>query len=179
MRFTDFLKATVFLSMAAATVLALCTVLGASREDDHDVVLVSAGWWILSALIGGWVGRRADVSAQIGRLLAQARAATTMPEHQPTAVLLNRLWPLLVAAAAAAVVSFWVVQAAGIAAGFAIIWSLAWRHQESAVTAIEERDGATFFVERTSPIAPMALQRTPGLRRDTQAAVDEQPPQAA
>ncbi len=178
MRFTDFLKATVMLSMGAASVLALCTVLGAAREDDHQVVFISAGWWVVGALIGGWIGRRSEVSAQIGRLLAQARAATTMPEHRPTAVILNRLWPLLLAAAAAAVISFWVVQAAGVAAGFAIIWSLAWRHQESAVTAIEERDGATFFVERTSPVAPMSLQRTPGLRRETPTTAEE-PPQAA
>ena len=102
MRFTDFLKATVMLSMGAASVLALCTVLGAAREDDHQVVFISAGWWVVGALIGGWIGRRSEVSAQIGRLLAQARAATTMPEHRPTAVILNRLWPLLLAAAAAA-----------------------------------------------------------------------------
>jgi len=179
MRFTDFLKATVLLSMAAATVLAVLTVAGGAREGDHQVVLVSVGWWVVSAVAGGWLGRRADVSAQIGRLLAQARAATTMPEHRPTAVLLNRLWPLLLGAAAAAVISLWVVQAAGVAAGFAIIWSLAWRHQESAVKAIEERDGATFFVERTSPIAPMALQRTPGLRRETPTVAAEEPPRAA
>jgi len=34
------------------------------------------------------------------------------------------------------------------------------------VQAIEERDGVTFFVERSSPVTPMRLQRTPGLRRD-------------
>jgi hypothetical protein len=89
-----------------------------------------------------------------------------MPEHRPGAVVVNRLWPLLVTTVVAAVASFFVVQVAAVAAGFAIIWSLAWRHQESAVQAIEERDGVTFFVERTSPVAPMRLQRTPGLRRD-------------
>ena len=50
------------------------------------------------------------------------------------------------------------------ATGFAIIWSLAWRRQASAVTAIEERDGARFYVERTSPLKPIKLVRTPGFR---------------
>jgi hypothetical protein len=166
MRFTDFLRATVVLSMAAASVLALCTVLGASRIDDTQLVFIAAGWWIVAALVGSWIGRHVEVTAQIGRLLAGARAATTMPEHRPGAVLVNRLWPLILATLAAVVVSFFVVQVAGVAAGFAIIWSLAWRHQTSAVAAVEERDGVTFFVERTSPVAPMALQRTPGLRRE-------------
>ncbi len=31
--------------------------------------------------------------------------------------------------------------------------------------AIEERDGATFYVERTSPLRPIQLLRTPGFRR--------------
>jgi hypothetical protein len=53
---------------------------------------------------------------------------------------------------------------AGIATGFAIIWALAWRRQGSAVTAIEERDGARFYVDRTSPLKPIRLVRTPGFR---------------
>jgi hypothetical protein len=53
-----------------------------------------------------------------------------------------------------------------VACGFAIIWSLAWRRQDSAVLAVEERDGVTYYVERTSPIRPMQLVRTPGLRRE-------------
>jgi hypothetical protein len=51
-----------------------------------------------------------------------------------------------------------------IATGFAIIWALAWRRQASAVTAIEERDGARFYVEQTSPLDPIKLVRTPGFR---------------
>ena len=30
--------------------------------------------------------------------------------------------------------------------------------------AIEERDGASFYVQRTSPVRPMALVRTPGFK---------------
>jgi hypothetical protein len=57
-------------------------------------------------------------------------------------------------------------QIPAIAAGFTIIWALAWRRQESAVQAIEERDGVSFFVERTSPVRPIQLIRTPGFRRE-------------
>ena len=30
--------------------------------------------------------------------------------------------------------------------------------------AIEERDGASFYVRRTSPVRPMSLVRTPGFK---------------
>jgi hypothetical protein len=60
--------------------------------------------------------------------------------------------------------AFLAPQVPGIAAGFAIIWALAWRRQDAAVAAIEERDGACFFVRRTSPVRPIALERTPGFK---------------
>jgi hypothetical protein len=72
------------------------------------------------------------------------------------------LFFLLVASAALAVVA---PQVPAIAAGFALIWALYWRRQDGAVTAIEERDGVAFFVERTAPHKPMQLLRTPGFRR--------------
>jgi len=89
-----------------------------------------------------------------------------MPEHRPGAVVVNRLWPLLLSTVAAGAVGFVFPQVPAVACGFAVIWSLAWRRQDSAVLAIEERDGVTFFVERTSPIRPMRLVRTPGFRRE-------------
>ena len=60
--------------------------------------------------------------------------------------------------------AFLAPQIPGIAAGFAIIWALSWRRQDAAVMAIEERDGAFFYVRRTSPVRPMALVRTPGFK---------------
>ncbi|HEX2087141.1 MAG TPA: hypothetical protein VHF89_15780 [Solirubrobacteraceae bacterium] len=33
------------------------------------------------------------------------------------------------------------------------------------MTAIEERDGVQFYVERTSPLRPIKLVRVPGFRR--------------
>ena len=80
--------------------------------------------------------------------------------------LLNRLWPLLVVTVVPAGLALVWPQVAAIAAGFCVIWSLSWRHQESAVTAIEERDGVTFYVATTDAIGPVKLVRTPGLRRD-------------
>jgi hypothetical protein len=76
--------------------------------------------------------------------------------------MLNRLWPLLVSTLGAGVLGVWQPQVAAIAAGFAILWALAWRRQEQAVAAVEERDGARFYVDRTSPLSPMRLLRTPG-----------------
>ena len=53
-----------------------------------------------------------------------------------------------------------------VACGFTIIWALSWRHQEAAVTAIEERDGVRFYVERTAPVSRIKLVRTPGFKAD-------------
>ena len=166
MRFVDLLKATVMLSAGAATMLAVVTVVAATQELDDTLVVVAAGWWVLAVVAGGFVGRRAQATPPIARLLAAAKTATMMPEHRPGAVLVNRLWPLLLSTIAAGALAIVAPQIPGIATGFAIIWALAWRRQESAVRAIEERDGATFYVERTSPVRPMELVRTPGFRRE-------------
>jgi hypothetical protein len=165
-RFVDLLKTTVMLSAAAATMLAIVTVIGATGDRDDTLVLIGAGWWVAASIIGALLGRRAQVTAPIGRLLADAKLATMLPEHRPAAVIVNRLWPLLVSTVAAGAVGFIFPQVPLVACGFAIIWSLAWRRQDSAVLAVEERDGVTYYVERTSPLRPMALVRTPGLRRE-------------
>jgi hypothetical protein len=165
-RFVDLLRTTVLLSAGAATTLGVITVAAATTQGDDGVVILAAGWWVVAALLGGFVGRRSQVSPAIGRLLASAKAATMMPEHRPGAVLVNRLWPLLVSTIVAGALGFLAPQIPGIATGFAVIWALAWRRQESAVVAIEERDGVTFYVERTSPVRPLQLVRTPGFRRE-------------
>ena len=166
MRFVDLLRITVLLSAGAATALAIVTVLAATGDGDDTVVFVLAVWWFVAALIGAFVGRKAQVSTAIGRLLADAKAATMMPEHRPGAVTVNRLWPLLLSTIAAGALGLIAPQIPGVATGFAVIWALAWRRQESAVRAIEERDGVTFYVEPTSPVRPLRLVRTPGFRRE-------------
>jgi hypothetical protein len=167
LRFGDFLKATVLLSAASATLLAALTVIGLGRETSNDTAAyVCAAWWALSALIGIWLGRRAQTSPPIARLLASARAQTLLPEQHAGRTLINRLWPLLMSTIAAAVASVFFAQVAGIAAGFGVIWALGWRRQEQAVAAIEERDGVRFYVDATSPLRPMRLVRTPGFGGD-------------
>ncbi len=162
MRFGDFLKATVLLSAASATLLAALTVIGLSNQLSEAAAYVTAVWWALSTLIGITLGGRDRASPAITNLLATARSETLLPELQPGRTIANRLWPLLLATFGAAVLSFFFAQVGGIAAGFAIIWALAWRRQESAVAAIEERDGVRFYVDKTSPWQPIRLVRTPG-----------------
>ncbi len=164
MRFSDFLRTAVLISAAAASALAIVTVAGTSYSSDGLVVPVAIGWWVVAGLIGMWFGRRAQTSSPIATLLASARMQSSLPEVDPARTLLNRLWPLLLSTLGAGALGFTLPQVPAIACGFAIIWSLGWRRQASAVTAIEERDGARFYVERTSPLKPIKLVRTPGFR---------------
>jgi hypothetical protein len=166
MRFVDFLRSTVLLSAGATTTLGVLTIVAANATQHDEVVPYAVGWWVLATLVGTWIGRRNEVNPPIAKLLADAKAATMMPEIRPGATMANRLWPLFLVVVAAGALSFLGPQIPGIAAGFTIIWSLAWRRQEAAVQAIEERDGVSFFVERSSPVAPMQLARVPGLRRE-------------
>lgn len=162
MRFVDFLKATVLLSAGAATALGAIAVIGATREFDPLLAWICAAWWLLAALYGSWLGWRAETSPPIARLLAGARSASMLPELRPGVTLITRLWSLIAFTSAAGIVGVFIPQVAAIAAGFGIIWALAWRRQDSAVSAIEERDGARFYVDRTPPFRPIRLIRTPG-----------------
>ena len=164
MRFTDFLKTTVLISAGAASALAAVTVAGAAGATDDLLVPVAAAWWVLAALVGAWLGRRAETSPPIASLLAGARTQSSLPEVHPGRTLLNRLWPLLFSTLGAGALAFLYPQVPAVATGFAIIWALAWRRQASAVTAIEERDGVRFYIEKTSPLKPIKLARTPGFR---------------
>ena len=165
MRFVDLLKTTVLVSAASATVLGAIAVLSASSQQETAPLAFALAWWVVAGIIGAYLGRRAETTPPIARLLAGARTATSLPEARPGTMLLNRLWPLLVVTIAASAVGVAAPQIPAIAAGFAAIWALSWRRQEAAVTAIEERDGVQFFVERTSPFRPIRLVRVPGFRR--------------
>jgi hypothetical protein len=163
-RFTDFLKATVMTSAGAATALAAVTVAGASSDGDNTVVFVALGWWAIAGVVGARLGHGHSTTPPIAHLLSEARTETSLPEVSPGRVLLNRLWPLLLSTVAAGGLAVLAPQVPAVAAGFAIIWALAWRRQESAVTAIEERDGVRFYIERTSPVSRIKLVRTPGFK---------------
>jgi hypothetical protein len=163
-RFTDFLRTTVLICAAAASVLAAVTVAGAAGASDDLLVPVAAAWWVAAGVIGVWQGRRAETSPPIASLLASARMQPSLPEVNPGRVIINRLWPVLVSTIGAGALAFVLPQVPAVATGFAIIWAMAWRRQASAVTAIEERDGVRFYVERTPFYRPIKLVRTPGFR---------------
>jgi hypothetical protein len=162
--FVDFLRITVLLSAASATGLAALTVVGANSGDHPNVALMAAAWWAVAALIGLLLGRRHEVNPPIARLLSAAKSVKALSEPRPGLILINRLWPLLLASLSAGAIAFVAPQVSGIGAGFAIIWALSWRRQDAAVLAIEERDGIEFHVERTSPVRPMRLLRITGFK---------------
>jgi hypothetical protein len=141
-------------------------VIALSREADERTTYLCAIWWLGASLIGLFIGRGTRASPAITRLLASARSQTLLPELHPGRTLVNRLWPLLLVTIGAGALSIVAPQIPAIATGFAIIWSLAWRRQEAAVAAIEERDGVRFYVDRTSPLAAIRLVRTPGFGGD-------------
>ncbi|HEX4718993.1 MAG TPA: hypothetical protein VH300_10720 [Thermoleophilaceae bacterium] len=165
MRFNDFLRTSVLLFAGAATALAAVAIAGASSSGDITLVYVAVGWWVAAAIAGLWIGRRPETSQGIGRLLANARHSPTLPELDPARTVINRLWPLIIVIAAAAAIAFLLPQVPAIGAGYALLVALAWRKQSRAVAAIEDRDGVRFYVERTSPLKPTQLLRTPWMRR--------------
>jgi hypothetical protein len=166
LRFGDFLKATVLLSAASATLLAALTVIGLQNTSSDTAVYICFAWWAIATVIGSVMGSRTEATAAIANLLAGAKHQHSLPDLAPARTVANRLWPLLVVTLGAGAVSVFAPQIGGIAAGFAIIWSLAWRRQEAAVAAIEERDGVRFYVDRTSPLSAIRLIRTPGFGGD-------------
>jgi hypothetical protein len=164
-RFRDFLRVSVLLYGGAATALAVVSVVGASSSDTNTLVYVAAIWWCVAALAGLWLGRRPATTEGIGRLLAAARTTNSLPELEPGAVMFNRLWPLAVGTVLAGAIGFFFPQLPVVATGFFLLIALLWRRQSSAVAAIEGRDGAEFWFDRTSPLGAPKLLRLPGLRR--------------
>ena len=165
MRFREFLRVSVLIYAAAATALAIVSVVGATREDTNTLVYVAGVWWCVAVLAGLWLGRRPETTEGIGNLLAGARATNSLPELEPGAILFNRLWPVAVATVLAGAIGFFFAQVPVVATGFFLLVALLWRRQASAVEAIEGRDGAEFWFDRTSPFGPPKLLRLPGLRR--------------
>lgn len=164
MRFADFLRTAVLSSAAGASALIVATLAGANARGDIGVVWISLGWWLVAAAIGLWLGREPAGSESIRSLLAAARSQSSLPELAPLRTVINRLWPLLTCTIVAAAVAFLIPQVPAVVAGFLIIWTFAWRRQSGAVKAIEDRDGARFYVDRTSAWQPIRLVRTPGFR---------------
>jgi hypothetical protein len=164
-RFREFLRVSVLIYAAAATVLAVVSVVGATRADTTTLVYVAAVWWCVAVLAGLWIGRRPETTEGIGRLLAAARSTNSLPELEPGAVMFNRLWPVALATVLAGAIGFFFPQVPVVATGFFILVALLWRRQSSAVAAIEGRDGVEFWFDRTSPLGAPQLLRLPGMRR--------------
>src|SRR3954453_17964308 len=95
MRFVDFLRAAVLLCAGSAPAGASITVRAARSEDDSTLAGFVVGWWIVAAMIGMWLGRRAETHSPIARLLAAGKSTNSLPEQRPGTLLLNRMWPLL------------------------------------------------------------------------------------
>jgi hypothetical protein len=164
-RFRDFLRVSVLIYAAAATALAIVSVAGATRADTNTLVYAAAIWWCVAVLVGLWIGRRPSATEGIGALLVEARTTNSLPELEPAAVVFNRLWPVAVLTVIAGGAGFFVPQVPVVATGFFLLVALLWRRQSSAVEAIEGRDGAEFWFDRSSPFGPPRLLRLPGLRR--------------
>jgi uncharacterized membrane protein SirB2 len=164
-RYTDFLKTTVLLAAGEATALAAVTIAVVAGDDDRTALYFSLGWWVLAVIIGIWLGRRTETTTGIARLLAQAKSVTTLPPVRPGLLLLNRLWLMIAIAVVAAGTAWLVPQFAAVAAGGLIIVALAWRKQDRAVTAIEERDGIQYYVVPSSPFGAIELVRAGGFKR--------------
>ena len=96
LRFGDFLKATVLLSAASATLLAALTVIGLSQESNPTATYVCFGWWALATAIGTTLGSRNEATHAIANLLAGAKTQHSLPDISPARTIFNRLWPLLV-----------------------------------------------------------------------------------
>ena len=165
MRYRDFLRVSVLIYAAAATALAIVSIVGATRADTNTLVYVAATWWCVAMLAGLWLGRRPETTEGIGRVLTEARVTNSLPQLEPAAVMFNRLWPVAAATVLAGVVGFFLPQVPVVATGFFLLVALLWRRQSSAVQAIEGRDGAEFWFDRSAPFGPPKLLRLPGLRR--------------
>lgn len=178
MLFCDLLRVTVLLVAGVATALGAVTVVIADQNADATVVGLAGGWWCIAAVAGIYLGRAQRTADAIARVLAGARMATSLPPESPGWIAFLRLWPIAAFALLVGAAGWVWPQVAAIGAGYAIAIALAWRRRESAVAAIEERDGHRFYVEPSSALEPVRLIRTPGLYRDRPPTPKPPPPPA-
>jgi hypothetical protein len=179
MLFCDLLRVTVLLVGGVATALGIVGVVVANRDGDSTALVVAAAWWLAALVIGAYLGRSVRATEAMARVLAGARTATSLPPDGPGRIAFMRLWPVGVFAIAVGIAGWIWPQVATIGAGYAILTALAWRGRESAVSAIEERDGVRFYVEPSSAFEPVKLVRTPGLYRDRPPRAKPPPPPPA
>lgn len=163
MRFSDYLRASVLLVGSAAFALLLVAAGFILREGSASLIAFSAAWIGVSVLIGVWLGRRDQVMESTGHLLSRSRPEPVFPKIEPAALLMSRLWPVLVIAIFAALAAVFYPQLAVAASGCGVIWSLAWRKQAMAVEAIEDRDAVHFWIVKNGTFKPPKLVRVPAI----------------
>jgi hypothetical protein len=166
MPYSDLLRITVLLTGADATALAAITAIATNRDSDTTTLVVAAVWWLASVVIGLYLGRPKRAVEAMRDGLAGARTATSLPPESPAKIAFARLWPVGLTAVVAGALGVFFPGVAAIGAGYALLVSLAWHSREDAVLAIEQRDGAKFYVVPNSALRPIQLVRAPGLRSD-------------
>lgn len=164
MPYTDLLRITVLLTGGEATALAAITAVTTNRDNDTTTLIVAASWWLIAVVAGLYLGRPGRATDTLRDALASARTATSLPPESPARISFARLWPVALTAIAAGGLGVFYPGVAAIAAGYALLVSLAWHSREAAVLAIEQRDGVKFYVVPNSALRPIQLVRTPGLR---------------
>jgi hypothetical protein len=176
MSYVDLLRITVLLVAGLATALGAVGAIAADQADDTLTLILAAAWWPAAAAIGIWLGRPQRAAEAVATPLADARTAIALPDESPGRIAFERLWPLGVFALLCGGLAWLLPQVPVIGAGYCVLWALAWRTREAAVTGVEDRDGVRFYVEPSSAFRPLQLVRTPGLGRDRAPAGHPPPP---
>lgn len=165
MQYKDLLRGAVLLIAVEATALGAVSGIVINAEGDDLLAALAIAWWLIAIGLGMYLGAGDRAAEALRGPLSAAKTTTTLPADSPARIALWRLWPVALFAVLAGALGVLFPQVPAIAAGFALLVALAWRKREAAVTAIEERDGVCFYVEKGSPLDPIKLIRTPGLMR--------------
>ncbi len=166
MPYTELLRFMVLVTGAEATVLGAISAVSLGGEPSPTTIIFGLAWWAIAIILGFWMGRPEKAREDMREPLAKARTATSLPSESPARIAIARLWPIAASAIVAGGLGIFFPTVAIIGAGYALLVTLAWHTRESAVQAIEERDGVRFFVVPNSALRPIELVRTPGLRSD-------------
>jgi hypothetical protein len=176
MQYKDLLRGTVLLVAVEATALGAISGIALNNEGDDVLAALALVWWLIAIAIGLLMGRPDRAARALRDPLAAARTSTSLPSEAPASIAVARLWPIALFAAVAGGLGAVFPQVPAIATGAALLFALAWRRREAAVTAIEERDGVCFYVKKGSAFEPIKLIRTPGLMRGDAPTVHPPPP---
>lgn len=163
MRYCDYLHSSVLMIGSSAVALIVISAGSLARDGGMTLIILSIAWLAICVVVGLWQGSSESAQDSVRVLLSRSRPEPIFPKIEPPAVLLSRLWPVLAITIVAAFSAYWFPQFAVAAAGYGLLWALAWRRQSDAVLAIEERDTVHFWIVRSSPFAPPKLVRVPAM----------------